>query len=335
MISYISAFTEPFLMSVLFGIIASVLLTLPILAVLYNRRNHLAFGTVISVYLSILYVFALAFFTLYPLPDNPVQYCATHHVYPQVDPLQFLTDLRESGKSAVLQIGLNVMFFVPLGFILKRLFHWHWYAIIPAGFAVSFLIESAQGTGLFGLFPCAYRLFDVDDLIWNTSGAIIGLWLASIWNRVDPPEVEANTTVVTRPGLIRRLVAFALDYVFITLASYIVTIPIVMAVKNTSANQTIANVVTVVVFILWQAVVPWFSHGQTLAGRFVHMTCETKQRTTGWRAAFYVVRVALLGCVVLWAQGTWYLVLILVLAVFWIVKRCMPYDLFPGVEWAE
>jgi hypothetical protein len=147
--------------------------------------------------------------------------------------------------------------------------------------------------------------------------------------------VEANTTVVTRPGLIRRLVAFALDYVFITLASYIVTIPIVMAVKNTSANQTIANVVTVVVFILWQAVVPWFSHGQTLAGRFVHMTCETKQRTTGWRAAFYVVRVALLGCVVLWAQGTWYLVLILVLAVFWIVKRCMPYDLFPGVEWAE
>lgn len=31
-----------------------------------------------------------------------------------------------------------------------------------------------QGTGVFGFFKCLYRLFDVDDLMLNTSGAVLG-----------------------------------------------------------------------------------------------------------------------------------------------------------------
>lgn len=49
----LTTFTEPFLMSVLFGMIASIILTLPILGILYHRRNRLEFSTVLSVYLSI------------------------------------------------------------------------------------------------------------------------------------------------------------------------------------------------------------------------------------------------------------------------------------------
>ena len=332
--SFLSSFTEPFMLSVLFGIVASIVLTLPILAVLYNRRNRLEFGTVMSVYLSILYAFALAFFTLYPLPDNPAQYCATHHLFPQLNPWQFVTDLRTSGLTAVLQIGMNVVFFVPLGFILKRIFRWHWFTVILTGAVVSFLIESAQGTGLFGLFPCAYRLFDVDDLVWNTSGAIVGLWIAVMWNRIDPPERFDTSSVTTKPGFIRRFVAFFIDYVLILIVSYVIAIPLSFAFTSDTARDVMANVVTLVVFIVAQGVVPWFSRGRTLAGRFVHMTCETKQRSGSTRAVFYIVRLVVLYVAVVASAGSiWYFVIMLALAIFWIAKRCMPYDLIPGTDW--
>jgi glycopeptide antibiotics resistance protein len=335
MSAFLSAFSRPFAMSVLFGIFASIFLTLPILAVIYHRRNRLPFGTVMSVYLSILYVFALAFFTLYPLPDNPAQYCATHHLYPQVNPLQFLSDLRESGKTAVLQIGMNVAFFVPLGFILKRLFRWNWYSIVPLGFLVSFLIESAQGTGLFGLFPCAYRLFDVDDLIWNTSGAIIGLWIANLWNRIDPPEEADTATTVTQPGFIRRSVAFAVDYVLVMIVSYVLVIPLSFVVTSESGRSALSAIVFAIVFAVAQILIPWISRGQTIAGRFVHMTCETKDRQGTGRIVFYIVRFAVLYAATVLQTNNWSLLLILALAIFWLVKRCMPYDLLPGTEWAE
>ena len=41
-----------------------------------------------------------------------------------------------------------------------------------------------QLTGVMGVFPCSYRLFDVDDLIWNTSGAVIGYGCAMLFDRL-------------------------------------------------------------------------------------------------------------------------------------------------------
>lgn len=49
--------------------------------------------------------------------------------------------------------------------------------VLLAGAAVSLLTETAQLTGIFGLYPCSYRLFDVDDLLLNTGGAGLGFAL--------------------------------------------------------------------------------------------------------------------------------------------------------------
>lgn len=323
----LTTFTEPFLMSVLFGMIASIILTLPILGILYHRRNRLEFSTVLSVYLSILYVFTLAFFTLYPLPDNPATYCATHTLTPQLNPFGFLDDLRRSGMAAVLQIAMNVVFFLPLGFILKRLFAWRWFAIVPAGAAVSLLIETAQLTGLFGIYPCSYRLFDVDDIVWNTAGAIVGMVIAIVWNRVNPKET-AVVGLVERPGLMRRLVAFLLDYVIILFGYLLLSIPAALWVGNKDLSGVVAAVSMVLMFIVFQAIVPWFRSGQTLAGSFVHMSFETKPRTGARRVVFYVVRLAVVYFIMELAQGIWYgAALVMLLIIFWLVKREMPYDL--------
>lgn len=341
------AFVRQFSMSFAFAVamwpFASLLLTLPVLALLYRRDNRLRFASALGAYLVVLYLIALACFTLYPMPDDPVAYCAAHVFSPQLNPLGFVDDLRSGGVTAVLQIGLNVVFFLPLGFFMGRTFRWPLRAALPVGFLTSLLIETAQLTGAFGLVPCAYRLFDVDDLIWNTSGAVIGWLGAWMLNRRFPVEVLDESVITREPGLVRRFVALTIDMVLITAASA----PVALAVHVAGAYLTAAPagpagasapgapqtgvyfIVQTVMFLLFEGVLPWLRRGQTLGGRFVRMTVETRPRTRWRRAAFYVARIAVLYVIVFGShwRSPWPGLVLLVCAAFWLAKRRMPYDL--------
>ncbi len=46
-------------------------------------------------------------------------------------------------------------------------------------FYFTLFIEVAQLTGLFFIYSGSYRLCDVDDLICNTLGGVMGAWIAS------------------------------------------------------------------------------------------------------------------------------------------------------------
>ncbi len=81
-------------------------------------------------------------------------------------------------EPAFLQIVLNVLLFVPLGYFLRVILHRGVVVATIAGFALSLLIELTQKTGVWHLYSCAYRLFDVDDLIVNTLGATVGSLLS-------------------------------------------------------------------------------------------------------------------------------------------------------------
>lgn len=75
---------------------------------------------------------------------------------------------------AFLQLALNVVLFLPLGFLMRALLGLGVLASTAVGFVLSLLIEVTQLTGAFGAFPCAYRFFDTGDLITNTTGALLG-----------------------------------------------------------------------------------------------------------------------------------------------------------------
>lgn len=84
---------------------------------------------------------------------------------------------REAYQRFTLQIWLNVLLnvalFIPLGILLPllhRAFR-RWYAALAAGFALSLGIELAQLLTMRGMF-------DVDDLLNNTLGALLG-WCAA------------------------------------------------------------------------------------------------------------------------------------------------------------
>ena len=108
---------------------------------------------------------------------------------------------------------LNVLLFVPLGYFLRVILHRGVVVAAGAGFALSLLIELTQKTGDWHLYSCAYRLFDVDDLIVNTLGAVVGSLFSLLVVHRRTGKIVLPTTI----SLGRRLVGFACDVVFIAL----------------------------------------------------------------------------------------------------------------------
>ena len=139
-----------------------------------------------------LYVPGLLIFTLLPLPRDPARACASIIHWDNYVPFGSLAAVVQQfqvGQTlrAVLyglSIGLNVLLFVPLGALGEASRRgrgapgarslWAWAGL---GCALSCLIEFAQWTGLFGVVPCTYRVVDIDDVITNTLGTCLGVWL--------------------------------------------------------------------------------------------------------------------------------------------------------------
>ena len=86
-------------------------------------------------------------------------------------------DITSSVQAYLINSGLNILLFVPLGFILPLL--WKEFrsrrAMCLTGFLMSLGIELAQLLN--------YRISDVDDLIMNTLGAFLGYELLMLLSR--------------------------------------------------------------------------------------------------------------------------------------------------------
>lgn len=318
MLGYLSYFSTSFTIALLLWPLVAAVLTLPMLAGLYHRYHRLHALSVGAAYLSVLYFTGLVAFTLYPMPDDPDTFCATYvgSYAPQLDPLMFFTDLRYGGLYGLLQLVMNVVFFVPLGFVLSRWLRWRWWAVLPAGFLASLFIESSQLTGFWGLYPCAYRQFDVDDLMTNTLGALVG-WaiarLSVVW--VPQTAVPDDAHVNARPDALHRAVTFIIDMALVVATYFPLTLGVVFLFHHAAtplANgdfalfgglvtvgvdwmNAIAPAVAALAFFVFELLVPLAHRGQTFGGMFTHMTIETRERHGARRAVFYAARTLVLG----------------------------------------
>ena len=334
---FLGNYSENFAAALVLWPALSFLLTLPILAYLYHRDGRLRFGTFVGAYLTVLYVCGLGCFTLYPLPSGDAGLGITYGVAPNFNPMNFANDIAKDGLKAVFQLAFNVAFFMPLGFIAGRLLRLKFLPSVLLGMTASLLIETAQLTGLFGIYPYAYRCWDVDDVITNTLGAALGWACAWLLGRVVPPGKLASEEPTDQPGFVRRCVALWIDLVIVWLVA-VVPYGVVavgfevaglepFALPGMTAGQTgaiLIDGVALIALAVVEVVIPWLHDGSTPGGSFVRMTFETHPRTTGYRVLFYAARSATLALAFLWVP--WMAV---ILFVFYLVKREMPYDLIP------
>ena len=81
------------------------------------------------------------------------------------------------------QFIYNILITVPFGMYLKKYFKLNLFKTILCTFILSLFFELTQLSGLYGVYPRPYRIFDVDDLITNTFGGLIGYFIVDIINK--------------------------------------------------------------------------------------------------------------------------------------------------------
>ena len=213
------------------GSVVAVLLFIPVAAVQYRRDGRLGAGDLMVLVGAAVYGVSLWTYTLLPLPDVGDYACQQA----QTQVMAFADDIRRAAErggyaglgtpsellknQAFLQVVLNVVLFLPFGVFVRLITHRGVVVATVLGFAVSLLIEVTQLTGVWGVYPCAYRLFDVDDLLTNTLGAFLGAVLSAPYaarrrRRLGTARRALPTTVSAG----RRLAGTASDVLFVVLA---------------------------------------------------------------------------------------------------------------------
>jgi hypothetical protein len=172
-------------LAITLGVVVGVLLFVPFVALSYRRRGGFGVGRFVLWGAALVAAMAIWTYTLLPLPDPDTMTCAGVNL----DVTALADELRGAiarrGGTAVadpaaLQLLLNVLLFVPVGFFIRVLGGRGVVTALVGGVALSGFVELTQLTGVWGLYPCAYRVFDVDDVLTNTLGTVLGSLLALV-----------------------------------------------------------------------------------------------------------------------------------------------------------
>ncbi len=174
--------------------ILAVILTIPYILHQYRHYGATLPLRILIVFSFIFYLLCCYFLVSLPLP--PIEEVA-HYTTPKMqlipfaslkdislttsfvwdDPTTYLTALNEF---SVLQVLFNIFMTMPFGIYLHYYFVYSFKKTMLCSFLLSLSFECLQLSGLFVIYPRPYRLFDVDDLITNTLGGVIGYGLTPI-----------------------------------------------------------------------------------------------------------------------------------------------------------
>ncbi|MFB9327707.1 VanZ family protein [Paenibacillus aurantiacus] len=209
---------------------AAALFTLPFLLTQYRRHGYIHKYRALMLYLLLLYLMNAVYLILLPLPPSIHNEPPATDSYIQWIPFQFIRDIAKETavrleapstywrlleERAFLQAAFNVLLTVPLGMFLRLYFRRSWFACLLLSLGLSLLFEMTQVTGIYGVYDYPYRLFDVDDLLTNTAGGLIGFlfagWLVKLLPRINRlhDKIDLSTK---RVSYTRRAVALLCDW---------------------------------------------------------------------------------------------------------------------------
>ena len=203
------------LIALVLGTVVAIVLVLPVAAYQYRLDGRLQPGDLAILLSGAVYGLALWTYTLLPVPPEDSYRCQGS----QLDPLASIRAIDRAapeallGDPAFLQVALNVLLFVPLGYYVRRVLKRGVVVATLLGLGTSLLIETTQLTGVWSVYACAYRLFDVDDLIVNTLGALGGSLLSAVVVRRRVAAAPLPTSITWG----RRLVGMLSDVLFVVL----------------------------------------------------------------------------------------------------------------------
>lgn len=278
--------------------------TMPYIIFQYKKFGAIPFWRTAILYSFILYILNAYFFVILPLP--PVEE-VSHYTGSgaQLVPFQFVSDFMEKSSldlsdpntylaaltdSSFFVVFFNLLLFVPLGIYLRYYFKSGWKKTFITSLGVSLFFELTQLTGLYGIYPRPYRMFDVDDLMLNTLGGMMGycvtpllVWFLPSRDRIDDMAYEKGERV----PLLRRLMALLFDWLLVFL-------PLWLFFDRPEAIFAV---------ILYSFLMPWVTGGYTLGKWFFRMRLvdgETGGKPGGFQ---YILRYSMFYGTVLVGPG--------------------------------
>ncbi|MGI6544869.1 MAG: VanZ family protein [Fastidiosipilaceae bacterium] len=263
----------PIWVAILSFIVLSILISFPYLAWKYHKQGSLTAWQVLVEYGMVFYLLAAFFMTLLPLPSVESVANMTGPTH-QLIPFQFVADfVRETklvitdpgtygealGQSVFYEPLFNLILTLPFGVFLRYYYKKSLRFTVLASFFLSLFFELTQLTGVYGIYPRAFRLFDVDDLMLNTLGGLLGYALTPLLVYFFPTREQVDQKVAQKAqkaSLPRRLIAYGIDLAVVRLL-------IAFFIKSELLIMFIFALVTAITMIL--------TNGQTLGERFVHI----------------------------------------------------------------
>ena len=270
------------------------LITLPYMVYQYRKFGSIPWLRTLVVYSFVFYLLCAYFLVLLPLPEDRsaiVPYAQT----PQLVPFNFVHEfLAETSFSIgdpstwlatlrdpyIYEAFFNVLLLVPLGMYLRYYFRRTWWQTLIIGFLVTLSFETTQLTGLWGLYEHPYRLFDVDDLIMNTLGAMTGFWMVGPAMRVLP-DIRLVNEEAREAGMRASVTKRALSFLIDVLIVFAVSLVLLFGVAGSGvADRLIAQEgvwnaaaygLDLLVLGTFFVIVPVLTRGQTLGQKLLRL----------------------------------------------------------------
>ncbi len=205
------------------------LFSFPFLVVQYHRYGAIPMIRAMVVYSFILYLLCTYFLVILPLPEI-AEVAKRTDPFVNLSPYKSIITFWKNTHYQLFEAEswkifyqtkmwqeplLNVLMTIPFGIYLRYYFGRRWWQATLAGFGLSLFFELTQLSSLYGIYPRPYRMFDVSDLIGNTSGALIGFWITPLLVFFLPTKQKMDEIAYKRGekiSILRRGLAFLLDW---------------------------------------------------------------------------------------------------------------------------
>ncbi|MCD7871791.1 MAG: VanZ family protein [Clostridiales bacterium] len=276
---------------------AALLLTVPYIIYNYHKYGSASGIRVGIVYSFALYLICAYFLVILPLPSvDDVAAMTTPSA--QLIPFNFIADIIKESKiewskpltyfslanRALFTELFNIIMLIPFGMYLRYYFKCSLKKTALFSFFLSLFFELTQLTGLYFIYPRAYRLFDVDDLIANTVGGITGFFAAAPLIKFLPSRSEIDETSFEKGQTIsftRRITSLIIDIFAV------ITVNIISQAFTGIAKASFPPVLSLIIYFLYFAVFPVFSNGKTL-GNYATQTkiADISGKSAEWQQYF-------------------------------------------------
>lgn len=307
-----STYFTPITAAIFALIVIGILTAIPWMIYNYRKYGFLSFWQTVIIFSFIFYALSAYFLVILPLPDVR-DTCASGGLvtrYVQPIPFFFVYEILQEGTvffsqpstyinfikhPAFLPAFFNLLILFPLGVYMRyfRGKQMTFMKMLGLGFLTSLFFELTQLSGLYGIYHCPYRTFNVDDLILNTLGAGLGYLVAPIILALIPKKenLQKKSEHIFQTGRVRplaQLLAILIDYTVV----YVTWLALAGLLALDSPLVKMFYLTLGLFFM--QYLVPLWTKGTSLGMRCLRFTLKREEKARSWSRALLIRWVAII-----------------------------------------